>query len=86
MAGRTEEEIYAKLKLDFIAPELRENCGEIEAAAEHRLPKLVELKDIKGDLQMHTTASDGRHTIEEMAKAARDLDTNTSQSRITPNL
>ena len=73
VAGRTEEEIYAKLKLDFIAPELRENCGEIEAAAEHRLPKLVELKDIKGDLQMHTTASDGRHTIEEMAEAARGL-------------
>jgi DNA polymerase (family 10) len=73
VAGRTEEEIYAKLKLDFIAPELRENCGEIEAAAEHRLPKLVELKDIKGDLQMHTTASDGRHTIEAMAEAARAL-------------
>jgi DNA polymerase (family 10) len=73
VAGRTEEEIYAKLKLDFIAPELRENCGEIEAAAEHRLPKLVELKDIKGDLQMHTTASDGRHTIEEMAEASRGL-------------
>ena len=51
VAGRTEEEIYSKLKLDFIAPELRENCGEIEAAAEHRLPKLVELSDIKGDLQ-----------------------------------
>jgi DNA polymerase (family 10) len=73
VAGRTEEEIYAKLKLDFIAPELRENCGEIEAAAEHRLPKLVELGDIKGDLQMHTTASDGRHSIETMAEAARKL-------------
>ena len=73
VAGRTEEEIYAKLKLDFIAPELRENCGEIEAAAEHRLPKLVELRDIRGDLQMHTTASDGRHSIETMAEAARKL-------------
>ena len=73
VAGRTEEEIYSKLKLDFIAPELRENCGEIEAAAEHRLPKLVELSDIKGDLQMHTTASDGRHSIETMAEAARKL-------------
>jgi DNA polymerase (family X) len=73
VAGRTEEEIYAKLKLDFIAPELRENCGEIEAAADHRLPKLVERGDIKGDLQMHTTASDGRHSIEEMARAARAL-------------
>jgi DNA polymerase (family 10) len=73
VAGRTEEEIYAKLKLDFIAPELRENCGEIEAAAEHRLPKLVELRDIKGDLQMHSTASDGKNTVEAMAEAARKL-------------
>jgi DNA polymerase (family 10) len=73
VAGRTEEEIYAKLKLDFIAPELRENCGEIEAAAEHRLPKLLELRDIKGDLQMHSTASDGKNTVESMAEAARKL-------------
>ncbi len=73
VAGRTEEEIYSKLKMDFITPELRENCGEVEAAAEHRLPKLVELRDIKGDLQMHTTASDGRHSIETMAEAARKL-------------
>jgi DNA polymerase (family 10) len=73
VAGRTEEEIYAKLKLDFIAPELRENCGEIEAAAEHRLPKLIELRDIKGDLQMHSTASDGKNTVEAMADAARKL-------------
>jgi DNA polymerase (family X) len=73
VAGRTEEEIYTKLNLEFIPPELRENCGEIEAAAEHRLPRLIELRDIKGDLQMHTTASDGRNTIESMAKAAREL-------------
>ena len=73
VAGKTEEEIYAKLKLDFIEPELRENTGEIEAAAEHRLPELVELSDIRGDLQMHTTASDGRNSIEEMAAAARAL-------------
>jgi DNA polymerase (family X) len=73
IAGRTEEEIYAKLKLDFIAPELRENCGEIEAAAEHRLPRLVELRDIQGDLQMHSTASDGKNTVEAMAEAARAL-------------
>jgi DNA polymerase (family X) len=73
VAGGTEEEIYAKLKLDFIAPELRENCGEIEAAAEHHLPKLVELRDIKGDLQMHSTASDGKNTVEAMAEAARAL-------------
>jgi DNA polymerase (family 10) len=73
VAGRTEEEIYAKLKMDYIAPELRENCGEIEAAAEHRLPQLVELRDIKGDLQMHSTASDGKNTVETMAEAARKL-------------
>ena len=73
VAGRTEEEIYGKLKLDYVPPELRENTGEIEAAEHHTLPKLVERKDIKGDLQMHTTASDGKATIEEMAEAARKL-------------
>ncbi len=73
VAGKTEQEIYAKLKLDFVPPELRENTGEIEAAAEHRLPKLIELSDMLGDLQMHTTASDGRNSIEEMAAAARAL-------------
>ncbi len=73
VAGRTEEEIYGKLKLEFIPPELRENTGEIAAAEEHELPKLVELRDIKGDLQMHTTASDGKNSIEEMAEAARAL-------------
>jgi DNA polymerase (family 10) len=73
VAGTTEEEIYAKLKLDFIPPELRENTGEIEAAEHHKLPHLVELADIRGDLQMHTTASDGRNSIEEMAAAARAL-------------
>ena len=73
VAGATEEEIYAKLKLDFIPPELRENTGEIEAAEQHKLPHLVELADIRGDLQMHTTASDGRNSIEEMAAAARAL-------------
>jgi DNA polymerase (family 10) len=73
VAGRTEEEIYAKLKLEFIPPELRENTGEIPAAEKGTLPHLVELGDIKGDLQMHTTASDGKNTIEEMAEAARAL-------------
>jgi DNA polymerase (family X) len=73
VAGRTEEEIYSKLKLEFIAPELRENTGEIEAAEKRALPKLVELRDIKGDLQMHTTASDGKNSIEEMAAAAKAL-------------
>ena len=73
IAGRTEEEIYAKLKLDYIPPELRENTGEIAAAEKHDLPHLLELKDIKGDLQMHSTASDGKNSIEEMAEAARQL-------------
>jgi DNA polymerase (family X) len=73
VAGTTEEDIYSKLKLDFIPPELRENTGEIEAAEHHRLPHLVALADIRGDLQMHTTASDGRNSIEEMAAAARAL-------------
>jgi DNA polymerase (family X) len=73
VAGRTEEEIYGKLKLDYIPPELRENGGEIEAAERHVLPKLIELRDMKGDLQMHTTASDGKNSIEEMAAAAKAL-------------
>lgn len=73
VAGRTEEEIYAKLKLDYIPPELRENTGEIAAAEQHKLPRLVTLKDMKGDLQMHSTASDGKNSIEEMAEAARKL-------------
>src|SRR5271156_1660438 len=72
VARKTEEEIYAKLKLDFIPPELRENCGEIEAAATHTLPVLIERGDIRGDVHMHTVETDGRNTIEEMAEAARD--------------
>jgi DNA polymerase (family 10) len=71
VASKTEEEIYAKLGLDFIAPELRENLGELEAAANHTLPKLLELSDIRGDVHMHTVETDGRNTIEEMAEAAR---------------
>ena len=73
VAGRTEEEIYAKLKMEFVPPELRENTGEIAVAEKYELPKLVALRDIKGDLQMHTTASDGKNSIEEMAAAAREL-------------
>jgi DNA polymerase (family 10) len=73
IASRTEEEVYAKLGLAWIPPELRENMGEIEAAEKDELPKLVELSDIKGDLQMHTTASDGHATVEEMAGAAQRL-------------
>lgn len=72
VAGKTEEEIYAKLKLDYIPPELRENCGEIDAAEEHQLPELISLKDIQGDVHMHTVETDGRNTIEEMAQAAKD--------------
>jgi DNA polymerase (family 10) len=73
VAGGSEEEIYSKLKLDFIPPELRENTGEIAAAELHKLPQLIALTDVKGDLQMHTTASDGKASIEEMAEAARKL-------------
>src|SRR5579872_580659 len=72
VAAATEEEIYQVLGLDWIAPELRENAGEIDAAAEHRLPNLVELSHIRGDLHMHTTESDGRATLAEMAEAARE--------------
>jgi|HubBroStandDraft_5_1064220.scaffolds.fasta_scaffold18902_2 DNA polymerase (family 10) len=73
VAGKTEEEIYKKLKLAYIEPELRENVGEIDAVEKQKLPKLVTLADIRGDLQMHTTASDGRNTIEEMGQAAKEL-------------
>ena len=70
VASRSEEEIYAALGMDWIPPEMRENNGEIEAAEAHRLPALVELKDIRGDVHMHTTTTDGRNTIQEMAEAA----------------
>jgi DNA polymerase (family X) len=73
VAGKTEKDIYDKLRLDYIEPELRENAGEIDAAEGHRLPSLLKLEDIRGDLQMHTTASDGRNSIEEMGKAAAEL-------------
>ena len=72
VAGRTEEEVYRKLDLAYIEPELRENSGEIEAAEEGKLPRLIELKDIRGDLHMHTTATDGRCSILEMARAAKE--------------
>ncbi len=73
LARRTEEDVYKKLGLPWIPPELRENLGEIEAAERNELPKLVELGDIQGDLQMHTTASDGKTRVEEMAEAAKRL-------------
>ena len=71
VAGKTEEEIYAKLKLDYIPPELRENQGEIDASEMHALPALIEQADLQGDVHMHTVETDGRNTIEEMAQAAQ---------------
>ncbi|MGA2217456.1 MAG: DNA polymerase/3'-5' exonuclease PolX [Terracidiphilus sp.] len=70
VAAATEEEIYAALGMDWMPPEMRENLGEIEAAARHALPRLIEQSDIRGDLHMHTNASDGHNTIREMAEAA----------------
>ena len=71
VAGADEAEIYSILGLPWIAPELRENHGEIDAAAEGRLPTLLELGDIRGDIHMHTRESDGRASLEEMAESAR---------------
>ena len=71
VAGETEAEIYGLFDLPYIVPELREDRGEIEAAREGNLPQLVALEDIQGDLQMHTDASDGHNTLEEMARAAK---------------
>jgi DNA polymerase (family 10) len=71
VCSETEEQVYEALGLRWIPPELRENLGEIERAAEDRLPRLVEVSDIRGDLHMHTTETDGRATLEEMAQAAK---------------
>jgi DNA polymerase (family 10) len=71
IAGKTEEEIYAKLKLDYIPPEMRENLGEIDLAHTHTLPQLVTQADLQGDVHMHTVETDGKNTIEEMAAAAK---------------
>ena len=71
VAGRSEEEIYEAVDLPWIAPELRENRGEIEQAENGNLPELIELADIKADLHMHTTATDGTASIREMAEAAK---------------
>lgn len=73
VAGRTEEEVYERLGLAWIPPELREGQGEIEAAEQQAMPRLLELSDIRGDLHMHTTATDGRASLEEMAQAAKEL-------------
>ena len=72
IAGISEEGIYKKLGLPYIPPELRECQGEIDAAEKGELPTLLHLRDIKGDLQMHTRASDGKASVVEMAKAARE--------------
>ena len=71
VAGKTEEEIYAKLKMDYVPPEMRENLGEIDLAAAHILPPLITADDIQGDVHMHTVETDGKNTIEEMAEAAK---------------
>jgi DNA polymerase (family X) len=71
VAGKTEEEIYGKLGLDYIPPEMRENLGEIDLAKDHALPRLIEQSDLQGDVHMHTVETDGRNTIEEMAEAAK---------------
>jgi len=70
IAAESEADIYNALDLDYIPPELRENSGELEAAASRTLPQLVRLGDIRGDLHMHTNATDGRDTIRQMAEAA----------------
>jgi len=70
VAAATEEEIYAALGMDWMPAELRENLGEIEAAARHSLPRLIQKSDIRGDVHMHTSATDGHNTIREMAEAA----------------
>ena len=71
-AGETEAQVYEALGLRWIPPEMRENCGEIELAAEGNLPELVQLSHIRGDLHMHTTETDGRASLEEMAAAAKE--------------
>ncbi|UCC22943.1 MAG: DNA polymerase/3'-5' exonuclease PolX [Planctomycetota bacterium] len=73
IAGAVEEEIYQKLGLDYIGPMLREDRGEVEAAKNHCLPEAVESEDIKGDLHVHTNASDGNCDISELARAAKKL-------------
>ena len=73
IGGRTEQEVYAALGLDWIPPELREGRNEIALAREHKLPDLITLQQVRGDLQMHTDASDGKATLAEMVEAAQSL-------------
>ena len=72
IAGKTEKEVYGTVGLPFIEPELRENQGEIEAALNNKLPELVALKNMRGDLHSHTKETDGHHSLEEMAQAAKE--------------
>lgn len=73
LASKTEEDMYKSLGLQWMPPEIREDWGEVELSAKHKIPLLIQEKDIKGDLQMHTEWSDGKDTIEEMARAAQNL-------------
>lgn len=70
---KSEADLYGALELDYIPPELRENCGEFDAAAKHALPELIERTDLRGTFHCHTTASDGHNTLAEMARAAQEL-------------
>jgi len=73
IAGRTEEEIYERLGLSWIPPELREDTGELEAAQGNRLPQLVTYNDLRGDLQVHSNWTDGANSIQDMAEEAKKL-------------
>lgn len=73
LAGKSEQEVYKAVGLPYVPPELREDRGEIEAARKGRLPKLIALADVRGDLHTHTKATDGRNSIEEMAEAAKKM-------------
>ncbi len=72
LAGKTEEDVYKKIGLSYIEPELREDSGEVEAARKNGLPKLVELEDMRGDLHTHTNLTDGHYTLSQMAEAAKE--------------
>jgi DNA polymerase (family X) len=93
LGGRTEPEVYRALGLAWVEPELREDRGEVEAAAQDRLPRLLTLADIKGDLHVHTTASDAKNSLGEMVEAARALGLSyvaitdpTDDAAVTPGL
>ena len=86
VAGATEEDVYAAVGLPFIPPELREDAGEIEAALAGRLPSLVELDDIRGDLHCHTRASDGHHTVDELVAASATIAHGLSRDALAAHL